>query len=216
MFPFLLVAGVVGVGLLLAKSQASNRAPAPPNTVGYLGEQPITASQLTSDSQALRAAEIEKFTAIGAMAGALTTAAIEAIIVGVTTTTAAAAAAVAGPVGAAIAGLIIIFGQLRGTAHLVANQWVQQVQNPFGTALAAIVDEKDRGLNAGAATKQSLQLAYQSVVKLYGQYKELAENFAAQGRDQRIVIDQSYVKLDPIVAKILDDMSKQIDVAPYF
>jgi hypothetical protein len=96
-----------------------------------------------------------------------------------------------------------------GTAHLLADQWVGQVQNPFGQALAFIVDAKDASLSNGTATCSSVMTAKNAVVDLWNKYKTTAERWAASGGSYRTVIDQSYATLTPLINQILADMTAQ-------
>jgi len=119
-----------------------------------------------------------------------------------------------GLVGGAIAAVTAAILAFRSTAHLTADQWVQSVQNPFGRALAAIVDAKDASITDGTATKNSIYLARSQVVDLWTKYRASAEQFANKGVDQRLVINQSYDTLEPLIHQILVDMDNQIANSP--
>jgi len=101
-----------------------------------------------------------------------------------------------------------------GSLHLLANQWVTSVQNPFGTALAAIVDEKDASIRNGTATRASVTAALNGVVNLWAQYKVTATAFAAKGSGYATIINQSYATLTPLITQIEADMRSQIAALP--
>lgn len=136
--------------------------------------------QLTS----LQQVQIQKFSAIATIAGTATTVAVA----GLSTLTLAAA----GPIGATVAGLIIAFAALRGTAHLVANQWTSGVQRQFNDALTAISGEVQRAQADGSVSKLMLTHAMTAISRLWAQYYAAGERFASEDADHRLVIDQSY------------------------
>ena len=96
-----------------------------------------------------------------------------------------------------------------GTAHLLANQWVNTVQNPFGQALAFIVDAKDVSISNHTATCASILTAKNAVIDLWNRYKTTAQVWAAKGSDYATVINQSYATLTPLINQILADMDRQ-------
>lgn len=134
----------------------------------------------------LQAEQIRKFGAIATVAGTVTTIGVA----GLSSLTLAAA----GPVGAVVAGVIIAIGALRGTAHLVANQWTQAggVQDQFGKALGAVSLEIQTALQNGSATKRMMAYAVETYNSLWRQYYTLGEEFASIDNDHREVIDNSY------------------------
>lgn len=136
--------------------------------------------QLTS----LQQVQIQKFSAIASIAGTATTAGIA----GLSSLTLAAA----GPIGATVAGLIIAFAALRGTAHLVANQWTSGVQMQFNLALTAISGEVQRAQADGSVSKLMLTHAMTAISRIWAQYYSAGEQFASKDADHRLVIDQSY------------------------
>lgn len=119
-----------------------------------------------------------------------------------------------GLVGGAIAAITAAILAFRSTVHLTANQWVQGVQNPFGRALAAIVDEKDAAIANGTATKSSVYLSRSRVVDLWAKYRAAGEQFATKGTAERTVVNQSYDTLAPLIDQILRDMDNQIANLP--
>lgn len=197
MIPLVLVGGFLGaIALLLtAKKPAKEQ-----------NQEKVTNAQALSNLSRLQQEQINKFTTVAGIAGAAVTSTLATLGVG---------AATAGPVGAAVAAAIVAIGTFRGTAHLAANELVQNIQNPFGKALSAIVDAKDASISAGSATQRSVQQAKLAVERLYAQYRNYAEEYAAQGSDQRKVVNQSYNKLNPIITRIINDMDAQIGTLPY-
>jgi hypothetical protein len=154
-------------------------------------EQMRRAAQASANTQTqgiqlteLQAAQIKKFSAIATIAGTATTVGVA----GLSSLTLAAA----GPVGAAVAAAIVAIGALRGTAHLVANQWTSGVQKQFNEAFLGLSGEVQRATSNGSITKASLSSAIYSLTVLWSQYYDAGERFAAQDKDHRLVIDQSY------------------------
>lgn len=211
---FALLAGIIGaVALLLKKGREQAQARNPGPDLTQPGARPSTAGGFTP----FQLQQINKFTAIATIAGTATAAGVAAL--------SSLTLAAAGPIGAAVAGVIVAVGILRGTAHLVADEWVQRVQNPFGQALAAIVDGKDAALSDGSATQAMVLQAKQAVQNLWSLYRQHAEAFASQGQDYRTVIDQSYETLDyryvngqpvgtGLITRILADMDRQVQALP--
>lgn len=209
---FALIAGIVGgIALLLRTAKRGGVQSTPGAT------QPGANPSTTAGFSAFQIQQIQKFSAIAAIAGTATAAGIAAL--------SSLTLAAAGPIGAAVAGVITAIGILRGTAHLVANEWVQRVQNPFGQALSSIVDAKDAAINDGSATKAMVLQAKDAVQKLWATYRQAAEQFATQGSDYRLVIDQSYETLDyryvngrpvgsGLITRILADMDRQVAGLP--
>lgn len=210
-----LLAGIVGGIVLLvqrAKKAAAARNPGPLDT-----QAPGAPASPQSGFTPFQLQQINKFTAIAAIAGTATAAGIAAL--------SSLTLAAAGPIGAAVAGVITAIGILRGTAHLVANEWVSRVQNPFGTALGQIVDAKDAAISDGSATKAMVIQSKAAVQRLWALYRQGAEQFASQGQDYRTVIDQSYETLDyryvngqprgtGLITRILSKMDQEIASLP--
>jgi hypothetical protein len=138
--------------------------------------------QLTS----AQAAQLNKFKAIASIAGTATTVGVA----GLSSLTLAAA----GPIGATVAAVVIAIGALRGTAHLVANEWTKPggVQDNFGKALAAINLEFANAVANGSASKDMAKFTVNAYNNLWNQYVSIAEQFAAVDKDHREVIDNSY------------------------
>lgn len=133
----------------------------------------------------------------------------------------AATASAAGPAGAIVALAVAAIGAFRSTTHLVANEWVQQVQNPFGTALAAIADQNANAMQAGTATRLSVEAAQRAINNLWAQYQNTANQWIADAagnaslQQQRItVINQSYATLQPLINQLNADMNGNIASLP--
>lgn len=172
---------------------------------------------LPASSTKLQQEQVRKFSSIAAIAGSGATSLAAALGV---------SAATAGPIGAAVAAVVVGFAMIRGTAHLVANEWTLRVQTPFGDALKAIVDEKDRSIREGSATSRSVSYARQATQTLWNRYHNEAAKFRQVDKDHAIVIDQSYETLDyrftadgrkvgtGLMTRILADMDRQIAELP--
>jgi hypothetical protein len=114
--------------------------------------------------------------------------------------------------GAAIAGAVAagaaIVGTLRsfGNTHNKANEFVKQVQNPFGDALKQIVDANNALVAAGKQTTEGAQAARAAVVDLWAQFTDAANAFASKGGDQARVVAQAFAQLDPLIKQIESDI----------
>jgi len=214
---FALLAGIVGGIALLVKKAKANAAARNPGPQRIDTQQPGAGPSAAAGFSAFQIQQINKFTAIATIAGTATAAGVAAL--------SSLTLAAAGPIGAAVAGVIVAIGILRGTAHLIANEWVNRVQNPFGAALAQIVNAKDAAIADGSATKAMVIQARNSVAALWSTYRQAATIFSAQGQDYRTVIDQSYETLDyryvngrpvgtGLITRILGDMTAQIATLP--
>ena len=115
-----------------------------------------------------------------------------------------------GIVGSIVGGVIALIDHFVSTAHLRANEWVQSVQNPFGTALGKIADANAEDVRTGTATVQSVTYAKQQMNLMWEKYQKTAETWAAQGPDYRLVINQSYNTLQPLIDQLNRDMDKNI------
>lgn len=158
-----------------------------PTELQKMKEAALASAQTQTQGVALTSmqqAQVQKFAAIASIAGTATATAVA----GLSSLTLAAA----GPIGAAVAGVIIAIGVLRGTAHLVADTWTSGVQAQFNIALAAISGEVQRAQADGSVSKTMLAHAITAIGNLWAQYYAAAERFASEDRDHRLVIDQSY------------------------
>lgn len=133
----------------------------------------------------------------------------------------AATASAAGPAGAVVALAVAAIGAFRSTTHLVANEWVQQVQNPFGTALSAIANQNANAIQAGTATRLSVEAAQSAVNNLWTQYKNTANQWIADAagnaslqKQRTTVINQSYQTIQPLIDKLNADMTANIASLP--
>lgn len=145
-------------------------------------QQALTQGQPLSQIQAQ---EVAKWSSVATLAGTGTAVAVSSF--------SSLTLAAAGPIGAAVASLIVAFSILRGTAHIAANELTSKIQTPFDGLLARIIDEKDAAFNQGYATKQSLLMSKTAVQRLWNEvYVPAAERLAQQGKDFRLVVDQSY------------------------
>jgi hypothetical protein len=151
---------------------------------------------------ALQEAELKKWSAVATIAGTATATTIAAF--------SPLTLAAAGPIGAVVAGVIVAISFMRGTAHLVANEWVDRVQNPFGQAAGRIINENAQAMAAGTATIESVGYARQALASLWGNYRFVAEQFASLDRDHRTVIDQSYATLNPIMDAWMASLTKDM------
>lgn len=187
----LLLAALVGIILFLKDRQPTvdpNSAEGKLQTAYDMQKSNVAASVATQTSgvqlTSLQQAQIQKFSAIASIAGTATAAGVAAL--------SSLTLAAAGPIGATVAGLIIAFAALRGTAHLVANQWTSGVQAQFNNALTAISGEVQRAQADGSVSKAMLAHAITAISNLWSQYYAAGERFASQDADHRLVIDQSY------------------------
>ncbi len=212
MWIYYLIAGVVAVILYSRNAAAKLADSALPGTAPVAVGQFVNANGQTVQTTSLKQAQIQNFTKIGtAVTGAISGAFIA-------DPTLFASLGVTGPVGLAIAGVIaavfVVVGMLRGVAHLYANEWVQKVQNPFGVALGAIANANANAMMDGSASRQSVSLAIESIQNLWSHYRTLGNQFAAQGHDQSIVVNQSYQTLSPLVEQLLRDMGDNMSSLP--
>jgi hypothetical protein len=184
----LLLIGLVGLILFLRSTNPYIDANNPMPTELQKMQEAANASVQTQTQgvrlTVLQQAQIQKFSAIASIAGTATALGIA----GLSSLTLAAA----GPIGAAVAGVIIAIGALRGTAHLVANQWTSGVQAQFNIALTAISGEVQRAQADGSVSKAMLTNAIKAITNLWSQYYSAGESFARIDADHRLVIDQSY------------------------
>jgi hypothetical protein len=98
--------------------------------------------------------------------------------------------AAAGPIGAAIAGAVVLIGMLRGTAHLTANDFVKRIQDPFHQQLSAVLDPHDQRMNAGTETAELAELTYNTIVVLWEEFQIAAAEYAHHSDDAALVVRQ--------------------------
>jgi len=105
-------------------------------------------------------------------------------------------AAVAGPIGAAIAGIAILVKSLVSDVHLYANALVNQYENPFGQGVISIIQKITDELNAGTLTLEDATNARDAVVGGWTLYRAKMHEIQTQGTDWYIVSTQSLNNLD--------------------
>lgn len=93
-------------------------------------------------------------------------------------------------IGAVVAGAVVLIDVLRGRAHLTANDFVKRFQNPFGDALAQLIDPHAARMAAGTETLAQAQQTYDAFQFLWEQFQLAAHEYAQQSHDAQIVVDQ--------------------------
>ncbi len=124
-----------------------------------------------------------------------------------------AKAAAAHPVVAAIVGTIvaaIAVAKALGGAHLQANQFVKETQNPFGKSLTEFVNGANKLYEAGRQTYQGAQDAQEKVKDLWKGFLDDAEKFGEKGRQQATVARQAIETLEPVIKGVLYNIQQQI------
>jgi hypothetical protein len=104
--------------------------------------------------------------------------------------------AVAGPIGAAIAGVVVLVRSLVSHAHLYASSLVQNYENPFGQGVIAVIQKITDELNAGTLTLEDATNARDAVVGAWVLYQGVMHEIQSQGTDWYIVATQSLNNLD--------------------
>jgi hypothetical protein len=105
-------------------------------------------------------------------------------------------AAVAGPIGAAIAGVAILIKSLISDVHKYASALVNQYENPFGQGVISIIQKISDELNAGTLTLQDAANARDAVIGGWTLYQAKMHEIQTQGTDWYIVATQSLNNLD--------------------
>jgi hypothetical protein len=105
-------------------------------------------------------------------------------------------AAVAGPIGAAIAGVVILVKSLVSDVHLYANALVNQYENPFGQGVIAIIQQITKEFEGGTLTQTDATNARDAVVAGWALYQAKMHEIQTQGTDWYIVATQSLNNLD--------------------
>ena len=126
---------------------------------------------------------------LGAAIGGATTAGLLALHI---------ATKAAGPIGLAVDAAVIIIMKLRTYGHLAANEFVQQIQNPFGRALAQIVDWNDNLVRQGQQTPHGAQQALDYVSQLWVEFQTAAARFVSPDHPESdaVVIRQAFAELN--------------------
>src|SRR5581483_10150211 len=101
-----------------------------------------------------------------------------------------ATANIAGPVGTAVSAVVSLIAALRSTAHLTANQFVQQYQNPFAAQLSQVADWNAQELQAGTQTVAGATNAYNAIVYLWQQFQQAATAWAGTDATRQLVVRQ--------------------------
>lgn len=95
---------------------------------------------------------------------------------------------------AAIAGALII-KKFVGQGRKTANEFVQNVQNPFGSNLSNIVDTFDAAKKAGTLTLEQAQESKNALTELWSSFVSTANQFATQGDNEAKVVKQAFDSL---------------------
>jgi hypothetical protein len=109
-------------------------------------------------------------------------------------------------VAAAIVG-IVAFKKI-GAGRRTADRFVQEVQNPFGAALADIVDGRVPGL--WTETVEQAQNTRAAVLALHAEFDEARRLFAQEGGNEAIVARQAGETIDPIISNIIARIDQKI------
>ncbi|MBI4349258.1 MAG: Ig-like domain-containing protein [Elusimicrobia bacterium] len=117
-----------------------------------------------------------------------------------------------GVAAAVIAGLVVV--SRIGGGREAADDFVQEVQNPFGHVLALVLDAFNAGVESGRMTREQAMQAKQAVELLWASFDGEANEFASRGGNQRRVVEQAHRTLDPLIARILADMDGAIASLP--
>ena len=117
---------------------------------------------------------------------------------------------------AVVAGVMagIIITRKIGQGRKAADEFVQEVQNPFSHILAIVVDAFDYGAKSGRMSRQDGMEAKALVELLWRTFNRQADEFASEGGAHATVIRQSHATLDPLVSRIMSGMDSQIAQLP--
>jgi hypothetical protein len=193
MLPLIIVVGIVGLIALSRYEQTVN----PTNQLLAVKEAQTPALLAAPPQQAISINNADVGAAIGtqnnniAAIGGVAAAAAAGILGAF-----AATASLAGPIGAAIAGIALLIKQLVSDTHLFANEIVQKYENPFGQFVIQIVQQVTTELNDGTLTLGDANSAYAAVSNAWLQYQQRMTQLASQGTDWYIVTHQSLNNLD--------------------
>jgi hypothetical protein len=109
-------------------------------------------------------------------------------------------------VAAAIVG-IVAFKKV-GAGRRTADRFVRQVQNPFGAALADIVDGRVPGL--WTETVEQANRTRAAILALAQEFNEARRLFAQEGRNEATVARQAGETIDPIISNIVGGIDRKI------
>lgn len=115
---------------------------------------------------------------------------------------------IAGIVGAAVAAVAVI--KALGNAHLFANQFVKETQNPFGKSLSEFVNAANELYAVGRQTYEGARQAEAKVREMWQGFLEDAQKFGEQGRKQAAVAAQGIATLEPVIRGVFANIQAQI------
>ncbi len=118
------------------------------------------------------------------------------------------------PVIAAVAAAVIIaidIVKILGNTHLFANQFVKDIENPFGKSLTKMVDGANKLYAAGRQTYQGAQEAQTKVQEMWQSFLDDTAEFAKQGRKQATVAQQAIESLTPTFTRVIFGIQEQIE-----
>jgi hypothetical protein len=128
------------------------------------------------------------------------------------------AALATNPITIAVAGAIagaLIIKHFAGKGRRTANEFVQEVQNPFGQQLGSLVDAFDNAKKAGTLTLEDAQKSREAVTELWAAFKTSANEFASQGDTEAKVVRQAFSSLVDYfgqdLSKVFSGMDSTID-----
>lgn len=98
-----------------------------------------------------------------------------------------------------------------GQGRKTANEFVNQIQNPFHTqVLAPIVDQFNAAFQAGQLSVSDAQETITQLNRVWGSFQEEANAFAQRGETESKVVNQAFNTLTPIITQILADMTANL------
>lgn len=96
---------------------------------------------------------------------------------------------------AAAIGAGLLIRKFVGQGRRTANEFVQNVQNPFGANLSQIVDAFDAAKKAGTLTLEQAEQSKSALAELWGSFVSTAHQFAQQGETEAKVVQQAFDSL---------------------
>lgn len=115
---------------------------------------------------------------------------------------------------AAAVGVGLLINHFIGQGRKTADQFVQNVQNPFGAQLGQLVDAFDQANANGTLTLDQANQAKQSLDLLIQQFTNAATKFGSQGSTQQTVVNQAWNTMNTDFGvnfqKIYDDFNAAI------
>lgn len=113
-------------------------------------------------------------------------------------------------IAAAVAGVTALWAAFGAQGRKTANEFVQQFQNPFGTAIGQISNTFQAAQASGTLTVTQAQAAEDQVKQLWTTFQSQANQFATQGSNQATVVQQAFATLNPLMTQVLSDMDKSV------